>query len=346
LQNSISISKENRTIANERLIALWALSESGMGGLLHALQIPLKGILINGFSVIIITLIAFYSPHRFRDIIKALLIVLVIKAMVSPHTPPTAYLAVAFQGIFGAVLYTFVPGFRTGALLLALLTFLESAMQRLIMLTILFGNPLWESIDVFFDYILKEFHLSDEMETVDASLWVIGIYVSIYLLAGLLIGIFSGGFPTRINRLREEIPEFSTDINNQKDQSKRSRRSWWKQKKYQIILVLIIITLILYLFTSKYDIRIGIYVFFRTLLVIGIWYLLIAPLFFRLLRRVLKKQERKYSREVERTLIYLPELKKIARLSWKQSQTFKGLSRIRYFLEVLIAGALFYHSRK
>jgi hypothetical protein len=333
---------DERSVAVERLIALWALSESGLGGILHALQLPLKGILVNGLSVLLITLLAFYSANRFRDIIKALVVVLVVKAMVSPHTPPTAYIAVAFQGLLGAFLFGYVQNIRVGAFLLAVLTFLESALQRVLMLTIIFGNPLWESIDVFFDYILKEFNLIRSFETAEASYWIIGIYVGIYFIAGIAVGIFTGRFPEKINRIRiKNIPEINPDVVPEPGDKKVPRKSWWKLKKYNLVLILILITLILYFLSSKYDLSIGIYVFFRTLLVIGIWYLLLAPLLLKLFTRFLKKQEKKYAREIERTILYLPELRGITRRSWVQSGEKRGPGRLAFFLEILLARVLF-----
>jgi hypothetical protein len=338
----IGTESDERSVAVERLIALWALSESGLGGILHALQIPLKGIVINGFSVLLITLLAFYSVNRFRDILKGLVIVLVIKAMVSPHTPPTAYLAVAFQGLLGAFLFEYVRNIRTGAFLLAVLTFLESAMQRLLMLTIIFGNPLWESIDVFFDYILKEFNLVRGIESAGASYWIIGIYVGIYFIAGIGLGIFSGRFPEKINRIRiENISDINPEVEPETAYKQVRQKPWWKRKKYSLVLMLVLITLILYFLSSEYDLSIGVYVFFRTLLVIGIWYLLVAPWLMRLFAGFLKKQERKYAREIERTILYLPELREITRKSWEQSREKRGVERISYFLEILLARVLF-----
>ncbi|MBS0000516.1 MAG: hypothetical protein KFF73_16165 [Cyclobacteriaceae bacterium] len=340
--DSVISARKERAVAVERLIALWALSESGLGGILHALQIPLKGIMINGFSVLLITLLAFYSVNRFRDILKGLVIVLVIKAMVSPHTPPTAYLAVAFQGLLGAFLFGYVRNIRTSAFLLAVLTFLESALQRLLMLTIIFGNPFWESIDVFFDFILKEFNLIQGIDSADASYWVIGLYVGIYFVAGVAVGIFAGGFPERINRIKiESIPEMNLAGKTEIGDKNVRRKPWWKKKKYNLVLMLVLITLILYFLSSEYDLSIGIYVFFRTLLVIGIWYLLLAPVLLKLFTRFLKKQEKKYAREIEKTMLYLPELRGIARISWEQSREKRGMRRISFFLEILLARVLF-----
>ena len=52
-----------------RLTALWALIEAGLGGLLHAFHLPFTGIILGGFAVLIISLLAqhfekpFFSPY-------------------------------------------------------------------------------------------------------------------------------------------------------------------------------------------------------------------------------------------------------------------------------------------
>ena len=58
-------------LLHTKLIAIWAISESGLGGLLHAAKIPFSGILLGSFAVIIITFIAKSSEERFNSIIKA-----------------------------------------------------------------------------------------------------------------------------------------------------------------------------------------------------------------------------------------------------------------------------------
>ncbi len=129
-----------------RITALWALSEAALGGLLHAIKIPFTGLFIGGSAVIFITLIAFFNSER-GTILKATLIVMMVKAIVSPHSPINAYLAVAFQGIIGEMLFLLIPSKNIAALLLGFLSLLESALQKLLVITIVFGQNVWEAID-------------------------------------------------------------------------------------------------------------------------------------------------------------------------------------------------------
>jgi hypothetical protein len=84
---------------------LWALSESGLGGMMFALKIPFTGFFVGGFAVVMLGLIAHFSYSNYKKTVEATVIVLLVKATVNPHLPPPAYLAVAFQGFSAALLF-------------------------------------------------------------------------------------------------------------------------------------------------------------------------------------------------------------------------------------------------
>jgi len=68
-----------------KITALWGFSEAAFGGILHALTIPLRGLFISSAAVLFISLIALFSKNS-KEILKATLIVVLIKAVVSPHS--------------------------------------------------------------------------------------------------------------------------------------------------------------------------------------------------------------------------------------------------------------------
>jgi len=47
-----------------QLTILWALSESALGGLMHALKVPFTGFFVGGFAVLLLILISWYSDSR------------------------------------------------------------------------------------------------------------------------------------------------------------------------------------------------------------------------------------------------------------------------------------------
>jgi hypothetical protein len=65
------------------LIALWAFCESGLGGILHAIKLPFTGFFVGGFACIILMLLAEQFKHKPYQTLKATILVMSIKFMVS-----------------------------------------------------------------------------------------------------------------------------------------------------------------------------------------------------------------------------------------------------------------------
>ena len=325
----------------DRLTALWALNEAGLGGILHALQSPFTGIFVGGIAIILIALIAYFAEQKMTALVKATLIVLIIKALVSPHSPLPAYLAVSFQAIAGIFLFNLIPSHRLAALLLGITGLLESAFQKIITLTLLYGTSLWKSIDLFFDYILQQFGLLGQMSSAHASWGLILIYMLLYLISGILIGYLAGLLPLELNRagysldlcvLKQEIALFKasgTDV--------RPTRPFWKKRLFSITAVLFVIVLIFTILDPDFKgASKALYVLIRTGIVLMIWYFLLAPFLAWLLRKYLHKQRIFYAADVERVLIIMPKLKNISRLIWKRSAYLPFFRRWKNFLILLI----------
>ena len=123
-----------------------------MGGILHALKIPFTGLFVGGSAVIFISLIAYFSDSR-KVIIESTIKVILVKFVVSPYSPINAYLAVMLQCFLGYIL--FFRGFnKISPIILGFFSLLFSAFQKIIILTLVFGMTLWESIDIFFHFYL------------------------------------------------------------------------------------------------------------------------------------------------------------------------------------------------
>ncbi|MFM2156170.1 MAG: hypothetical protein RL516_919 [Bacteroidota bacterium] len=206
----------NRAV--NRLTALWALNESGLGGILHAAKFPFTGILVGGFAIILITLIARYSNYSFKAILKATAMVLMIKAAVSPHSPFPAYLAVSFQGLLGAIVFSLSRNFKLTPIFFGGLALLESAIQKILLTVLFFGRSFWRSVDDFVLNTIKIFQLPVDFsfsESIAIS------YVAFYLVIGLMIGRFASKIPDLISSL-----DFSEiKLSNIKDSTSQNRKS-------------------------------------------------------------------------------------------------------------------------
>ena len=177
-----------------RIMALWAFVESGLGGFLHAIRMPLTGFVVGGIAIILIRLIYHHSDHFRTDLFKILSFVLLIKFLVSPHSPPTAYLAVAFQAVSAWIFYSLFSSEKLAAGTHALIAMLETAMQKLITLTIIFGIGFWTALDEFGEFAGRQIGLDFQ----NFGLGLLILYLGIYLFAASIV-LFIGQLLVKIH---------------------------------------------------------------------------------------------------------------------------------------------------
>lgn len=329
------LSVPQHSLAIQRLTALWAFAESGLGGVLHAFQIPFTGLVIGGFAVIIITLIAKFSDHHYQQILKSFLIVLIVKAMVSPHTPVPAYLAISFQAIMGYGLFSLFKVNFLSIFLLSILAMMESAIQKLLILTFFFGQSLWKAADGLADFITQQLGLQQW----NGSYWLIVLYLLIYFIGGIATAWIAYKTIRQLS-FTPELPEISLlVINDANENNKTSKTKFWAG-----ILLMLIISALLFFFSPENSsgwIAV-IKTISWTISAILIWYLILAPLLTRFIINLLKKKESRYQKEVTETMSVFPYIKKLSILAWQQSRKYRGLKRITLFLSLLLHWALTY----
>ena len=154
-----------------KITALWVICEAFAGGIMHSVKIPFTGMFISSLSVICIVLIAWYTSAKY--ILKATLLVIIFKFTLSPHSPPTAYVAVGFQGLMGYLLFLNKRYFTAAAILLGALALVESALQRILVLIILYGKDFWQALDA---YVFK---LTGSKDLNQISYWIALVYIII-----------------------------------------------------------------------------------------------------------------------------------------------------------------------
>jgi hypothetical protein len=335
------LSKEQRLNAVQRLTALWAFTESGLGGIMHALQIPFTGLLVGGMAVIMISLIAEISEHHYKQVLKSAMVVLIVKAMVSPYTPFPAYIAVAFQALLGFGLFSLLKVNFLSIVLLSTIAMIESAIQKLLILTLFFGQSLWKAMDEMIAFVAKQFG----SVVANGSYWIVGIYLLIYFTAGFFIAWLAyrtiKSFDAKHPALAlEGSDEMNSPINDAKKTTKRNNyKKLW-------ILIGMMIALSVALFVFADDKKEGWLAVAKTiswtLSAILVWYMLIGPLFTKAIQKLLHKKENRYSDEVLKTLSFLPVLKKLTALAWQQSKLQPGSRRWYFFFAALIHATLTY----
>jgi hypothetical protein len=335
------LSKEQRINAVQRLTALWAFTESGLGGIMHALQIPFTGLLVGGMAVIMICLIAYISEYRYKQILKSAIIVLIVKAMVSPYTPIPAYVAVSFQALLGFGLFRLMGVNFISIVLLSTITMLESAIQKLLILTLFFGESIWKAMDNMIGLMATQFGSI----VLNGSYWIVGIYLCIYLAGGFFVAWLA--FRT-IKSFKTEKSAFILDTTNKPDmdpvKTKRSASKNNYKKLWILIFVMIALSAVLFLFAA--DSKQGWLAVAKTiswtLSAILIWFMLIGPLFTKVIQRLLQKKESRYIDEVLKALSFLPVMRQLTALAWQQSKLLPGFKRWNFFFASLIHTALTY----
>ncbi len=316
-------------VSIQKLIALWAFCESGLGGLLFALKIPLTGFLVGGFAVIIISLIAHFTKGDHKQVLQATLLVLMVKAAASPHSPLPAYLAVAFQGVLGALLFRFIKNRMLACILLGTIAMIESAWQKLIVLTLIFGNSFWKALDSFFQSVAQFFHMG---KNVSFSFWLIVLYSAIYSVWGLIIGIWAARLPGQL--LGEK--EFAlANIGRETDilVAAKKKNGWVKKLVYLLVILLSIVVI----FVAEQKKGAAVYVIFRTLAAIVLLYFVVAPAAKWAVMKLINKSTGKNKQAVENIMQLLPEINLHARAAWRYSKNnYKGISRLQKFVLILI----------
>ncbi|MBM3416076.1 MAG: hypothetical protein FJY20_06440 [Bacteroidetes bacterium] len=322
-----------------RLIALWVLCEAMLGGIIHGFKIPVSGLVVGSSAVICICLIGWYVPAR-GAIIKATLIVAVFKMMLSPQTPPTAYIAVFFQGILGEFLLRNKKYYRAACVTLAVLALLESALQRVLVLTLIYGKDFWEVVNS------SIYRLGGSADT-DYSYFIILWYVLIHLIVGAVVGLWAGFLPQRIQLLNGLQKKYH--IKPAADTSPLTAKTKRKRPLFRLFFFIIWIVLLALWLQSVLHIgnpfmpsHISLRILVRSAIIILTWYFLVGPLLKRALQKWLQQKKQQSAWQVQQVVDQLPFTRHLVTQSWQMSSGKKGINRIMLSCRIILANT--FHS--
>lgn len=321
-----------------RLIALWVLCESVLGGIIHGFKLPFSGLIVGSSAVICICLIAFYVPVK-GAILKATIIVAIFKMMLSPQTPPTAYIAVFFQGAVGQLLFYSLKNYKIACMLLGVLALVESALQRIIVLTLIYGATFWKAINQFIN------KLTNEKIITNYSLLITGGYVLFHILFGLMIGAFAAKIIKRSEKWKSLDNSFVIDLSNKKDEIFVPKKS--SSTKTKPVFIFIWFVLILLFFQAYFKIgnpllpsKMPLQIILRSMIIILTWYLFISPILIRVMKKWLLNQQQKSAADIQQVILLLPSTKYILTKSWELSATKKGLKRLKEYCKIVLVNTL------
>lgn len=317
-----------------RLIALWVLCEAMLGGIIHGFKIPISGLVVGSCAVICICLIGWYAPAR-GAIIKATLIVAVFKMMLSPQAPPTAYIAVFFQGLLGELLFRNKKYFRAACIALAVLALLESALQRILVMTLVYGKDIWEVLN---DSIYR---IGGTAGT-DYSYFIILWYVLLHLIVGVLVGVWAGFLPQRIQLL--DVLQRKYQIHPVANTSAIMVKAKKKRPLYRTFFFIIWLAVLLLWLQSMLHIGkpwlpslVSLRILLRSVIIILTWYFLLGPFLKKVLQRWLQQKKQQSAWQVQQVVDQLPFTRHLVTQSWQLSAGEKGIKRIVLCCRIILA---------
>ena len=320
-------------LLNAKLTAIWAVSESGLGGLLHAAKIPFSGIFLGSFAVIIITYLAQSNTNRFSTIIKATLLVVLIKAMVSPHSPPMAYVAVLFQGVLGASIYGVFGINRLSAISFGAIALFESAFQKIFTLTIVFGMGLWESIIQFFEGMQNKLQADWIADVPQVFLIVYGF---LYIVVGIVAGNIAVTLPKKVFNKAQHLSALDLANGFFKPSAKRS-----KQKRVLLIAGLLVFAISVFLISGMPNK--ALYLILRTLGAVIFFLFVFNPLFKYMIMKWVEKRKHKEKKNLDAIVELMPTIRNNVSLAQKlvgpERNAFK---RTKHFLINWLSLSLYY----
>ena len=322
-----------KTSVTLRITALWAFSEAFMGGILHGFKLPFAGLILSFVASVCITLIAL-GNNRKGEIIKATLLVIAIKFILSPLTPPMAYLAVFIQGAVGELLFINRRFLKISAFTLTLFSLLYSAFQQLLTLTIIFGKGFWQAMDIFLNKITQSFSTN----AIHYSLYLVLFYVACYLAAGIIGGFLNIKIIANVqsgnqtHTLLEQLNNIqlseSTDVPNTKSA---------KRKKGFIIIfgclmVLMLVFSYLPFFSKSFGKSQIPELIIRGTIIILVWNYFITPLLRLQIEKWVLKYKERNNGTLQQVIALLPGIKVIIQQSWILSAQTKKWNRFKLFI--------------
>ena len=315
-----------------RLTALWAFSEAFLGGILHAFHLPFTGLILSSIAVLCIVCIALQGYTK-GQIIKATLLVLLIKAMISPHTPVSAYVAVLLQGAFCEFIFLLGTPFALSCFIVAIAALMQSAFQKLIILTLLFGVDFWSAMDEFLNSIAKQFGFG----TVEYTNYLVLFYLMLHFLVGIVVGSIAVRLPKTVASSAKEFEHQQIIVPDNLETELLYTAGHKRKNRFKYWIVGILLFWLAFDIYSEGTLSAMIHskalkLIVRASLFILIWYFFLSPIIFILFQKWLAKQRSKFSLEVNVLLKLLPEIKYITTQCWLNTSHLRGFKRIFKFV--------------
>ncbi|MFY7898889.1 MAG: hypothetical protein ACOVNY_01815, partial [Chitinophagaceae bacterium] len=296
---------------------------------------PFAGLFLSFFASICITLIAITNQEK-SAILKATLAVIAVKFMLSPQSPPMAYVAVLIQGLVGFCFFQIIPNKRIAASILTFFSLVYSALQHLLIVTIVFGKSFWIAMDIFLNGITKNFAEGNT----PYSLYIVIAYLSCYVLVGIWGGIMNAKLVSQIQLKKWSSEIVNTNLANIDIPNITAKKH--QKKRYTFLLIIAIIILLIWIssyFNATQFINPKnkvLMILLRGFSIIFVWNFIVAPICIRWMQKWVSKYTSSHQNTIQQIMLLIPEMRIIAQYSWQEAKKAHPLKRIQKFVFNLI----------
>jgi len=236
---------------------------------------------------------------------------------VSPYSPFGAYVAVSFQALLGALLLTNFSWKGASLMVLGMVTFLESALQKLLILTIVYGTGFWQAINIYGASVQKKLDFVSETSTTSV---LVTTYLVVYGICGILAGFFIKDMIKIIsNKKQKDFYLEPDDLSTEKSKSKKL----FKSKVIWVWLFTVILIVLAFTFFGDelFGWKEGVYIMLRSFLILMLWYLVIGPFLLKVVQKYLRKKESQYKEDISNAMDLFPYFRQIIAFTWNETNT-------------------------
>lgn len=187
---------------NERLIALWALGEAG-GGLLVVLRFPMTGMVVTAFAVLSLSLLCYYNDCATKPMLKAWLVVILTKFAFNPLASPLAYTAITFEALLAVFSFRFFKDRNVACLVTGVGALLQTVLMQLFLVHKKVADyDFWQGPFQFkFTQIFDRMLLNAVQQSTPLTI----LYILVFIVAGLLVGLLAAELPALIRREAQSL---------------------------------------------------------------------------------------------------------------------------------------------
>ncbi len=291
--------------------------------MLHALRIPLTGLLVGSTALACVYLIAI-TTNQYRSIVKALSVVTAIKMMSSPQASPFSYLAMAIQSLCCMPLAGPRGRSRIWVTAMFLLASMYSPLQKLVILYITFGQ---QGLSV----VLGELRdwVAPNLTTSEFLMFPLVLWFGSHLMAGFLLAkwLHRWSMP---DGARLELHDEWKRTETMTPPTQTPARIFGRR---HIVSSSAAVAALSLLFVFETDLPGWFHVLWRPLLIIVCWQLMARPLMIILSRRWTASTRNES--DIRAVMDEFPRMWSILSFAQKKSNEVTGwIGRIRTFLRV------------